>query len=261
MMLHKTFEKLLLIYLVSSLVLFTNIVNASDKSWPKEKTAISLSYDDALDSQLENALPTLNKYGFKASFYVLPSSDAFQTRLEEWRAIADNGHELGNHTIYHSCRGSLPNREWVTANRDLDTQSAESIVEEVRLANVLLQALDGKTQRTFTIPCGDQLAGGSNYVELIKDDFIAIKGQGVDSGFASLHVPVNQSGADLIKLVQEQTGKVRLINILFHGIGGDHLSVSSKAHDELLTFLFENQDIYWVDTYQAIMTSHLKQAD
>jgi len=241
------------------LCLLNTRVNASDSiAWPKGKTAISLSYDDSLHSQLDHAVPALGRYGFLASFYVLPTSDAFQTRLEEWRMLSMKGHELGNHTLLHSCSGSLPNRDWVESDRDLDTQSAKSVVNEVRLANVLLQALDGKTQRTFTIPCGDLLAGETNYVELIRDDFLAIKGQGVNSGFSSLHVAINQSGADLINLVKEQTSKTQLINILFHGVGADHLSVSTKAHDQLLKFLSENQDIYWVDTYQNIMSTQVK---
>lgn len=247
---------------MSGLCLLTAHVNASDNSnWPKGKTAISLSYDDSLHSQLDNAVPALDKYGFYASFYISPMSEAFQERLEEWRMLSVQGHELGNHTLLHSCSGSLPNRDWVESDRDLDTQSAKSVVNEVRLANVLLQALDGETQRTFTIPCGDLLAGGTNYVELIKDDFLAIKGQGVSSGFSSLHVAINQSGEDLVKLVKEQTGKTSLINILFHGIGGDHLSVTVQAHDQLLKFLSENQDIYWVDTYQNIMKTQVQTND
>ena len=253
-MLSKKINQNSLKLITIALLLFSLFTQAANESqWPAKKTAVSLSYDDALHSQLDNALPTLNKYNFRASFYVVPTSEAFQQRLEEWRMLAKDGHELGNHTLLHSCRGSLPGREWVASDRDLDKQQATTVANEVKLASTLLQALDGNTQRTFTIPCGDRLANGEDYVNLIKNDFLAIKGQGVSTGFASLYVVSDLSGEELIKLVQKQTGKTPLINILFHGIGADHLSVSTEAHNELLKFLAENQETYWVDTYLNIM--------
>ena len=44
-----------------------------------------------------------------------------------------------------------------------------------------------------------------------------------------------------------------MVNFTFHGIGGDHLSVSKEAHDELLKYLAENRGIYWTDTFINIM--------
>ena len=224
-------------------------------NWPKGKIAVSLSYDDSLSTHLDNVLPALNEHQFRASFYVVPASAVFQERLYEWRALAERGHELGNHTLKHSCRGSLANRDWVETDFDLDRQSVTQLVTEVRIANTLLQALDGKTQRTFTIPCGDVIAGGENYVELIAKDFVAIKGMELPSGFSVTHVPENLSGEQLIGLVKNNNGRAKLINIIFHGIGGDHLSVSSEAHASLLTFLANNQDKYWVDNYLNIMNA------
>ena len=89
--------------------------------WPNgTQAAVSLSYDDALNSQLDQALPALTKYGFKATFYLTLNSEAYQTRQQEWQALAKAGHELGNHSIHHACRASLENREWVTKEQDLD---------------------------------------------------------------------------------------------------------------------------------------------
>ena len=51
--------------------------------WPEgRKIAVSLSYDDALNSQLDKALPALDKHKFKASFYVLANSDVMNTRMQ-----------------------------------------------------------------------------------------------------------------------------------------------------------------------------------
>ena len=113
------------------------------------KIAVSLSYDDALVSQLDNAVPALNEYNFKASFYIMPNSANVQSRMADWQALASQGHELGNHSLFHPCSASKANREWVNEEQNLDNYTAARAIREVLTANVFLQALDGKTQRTF----------------------------------------------------------------------------------------------------------------
>ncbi|MFY0627436.1 MAG: polysaccharide deacetylase family protein [Reichenbachiella sp.] len=225
-----------------------------DLVWPDgQKIAVSLSYDDALGSQLDNAIPDLDRFGFKASFYLLPNSPTFKDRMTEWRSAAKNGHELGNHSIYHPCRTSLPNREWVAPHHDLDKYSVSQMVEEVTTANAFLTAIDGRNERTYTPPCGDLSAGGQDYITKVQDLFVAIKGQDIASGFSVLWIPNEMSGTDLIELIKNVPDDTSLINIIFHGIGGDYLSVSSEAHSEMLKFLVNNKEFYYVDSYINIM--------
>lgn len=68
-------------------------------SWPEGiRAAVNLAYDDALNSQLDNAVPALDRYGFKGSFYLVMASAPLQTRMEEWREIARNGHTERTYT-------------------------------------------------------------------------------------------------------------------------------------------------------------------
>ena len=225
--------------------------------WPGEiRTAVSLSYDDALDSQLDHAAPTLEEFDIRASFYLTLSAAAVRDRLDEWRDLAEVGHELGNHTIYHACSGSLPDRDWVIPLNDLDNRSLEEIRLEVITANAFLRAIDGETERTFTPPCDDLIVEGESYLPLVAEHFVAIKGQnnGMAADLTPLYIPAGESGRELIDYVKNNTKDGMLLNILFHGVGGDHLSVSAKAHEELLQFLAENRETYWTDTYINIMT-------
>ncbi|MCX6050158.1 MAG: polysaccharide deacetylase family protein [Chloroflexi bacterium] len=64
--------------------------------------AISLSFDDGVESQLKLAIPMLDKYGLQATFYVNPR-DNYKEQLIPWRTAAQSGHEIGNHTINHPC--------------------------------------------------------------------------------------------------------------------------------------------------------------
>ena len=228
-------------------------------NWPNEtKAAVSLSYDDALNSQLDNAIPTLDKYDFKGSFYLILSSPVVKHRLSEWREIAANGHELGNHTINHACSGSLPGREWVPEHNDLDSKKFEEIINEVETANSFLKAIDGENIRTFTVPCTDQLVENKNYVLALHNKFVGIKSHvgdipnsinKLDIKNTPVWAPSNQTGQELISFVKKAAEKGTMANFTFHGIGGDHLSVSKTAHQELLAYLAKNRDIYWVDTF------------
>lgn len=223
--------------------------------WPGgQKLAVSLSYDDGLDSQLDNALPSLENLKLKASFYILPNAPSLYKRTEEWREVAGKGHELGNHSMYHPCRRSLPDREWVPLHQDLDNYSLEQMLEELTTANTFLKALDGRTERTFTPPCGDLMPGiDKEYLRELQELFIAYKGQGVQSGFSVVWVPTDFNGDELIAYVKSVPKEASLLNIIFHGVGGDYLSVSSEAHTELLNFLADNSNDYHVDSYINIM--------
>ncbi len=243
--------------LVLLLIVFITInaahVSQAQEPWPNNKQiAISLSYDDALHSQLDNALPALNQRGLKASFYVSPLSDAFSTRVDEWKEVAVQGHELGNHTLVHACKKSLANRDWVPKHNDLDIRYVQEMVEEVTLANTLLYAMDAQTIRTFTAPCNDKLTKNGNYIEAVKDQFIGIKGS-EDPNFARLIAPNNISAQQIIAYIEKQPKNIKLINVLFHGIGGDHLAITTAEHNKLLDYLQANKDKYWVDTYRNIM--------
>lgn len=236
-------------------------------AWPQgQQAAVSLAYDDALDSQLDHAVPALDRHGLKASFYLTLSSPVLARRLPEWRALAATGHELGNHTLFHQCRRSLPDREWVTPERDLDRTSATQMLEQVRVGNAMLQAIDGRTERTFTLPCGDRLASGVDYLPLLRGEFAAMKAgeggvvpdmQALDVHAVGVTAPSEVTGAQLIALVEQARARGTMVNFTFHGVGGDYLSVSTQAHEELLAYLAAHREQVWTDTFLQIMT-HVK---
>ena len=225
-------------------------------TWPDgQKMAISLSYDDALDSQLDNAIPALNRHGLAASFYLTLASPTVRRRLTEWRTVARQGHELGNHTIFHPCSAALPDREWVPSYYNIDNYVIDEIVDEINVANSFLHAIDGRSERTLTPPCGDTLVSGEDYLPAVRKLFVAIKGfESEDKTFANWWGPVGVDGSELIDRINAEAAKgTKLFNIIFHGIGGDYLTVSSEAHDQLLKFLAENKETYWIDSYINIM--------
>jgi hypothetical protein len=75
--------------------------------WPNgAKAAVCLTYDDALDGHLDVAIPQLDAAGLKGTFFCTGNSPTLYSRMEEWRKAASNGHELGNHTLFHPYHGA-----------------------------------------------------------------------------------------------------------------------------------------------------------
>ena len=233
-------------------------------AWPDgQRAAVSLAYDDALDSQLDVAMPALDAHGLKGSFYLTLGGETVRTRMDDWRAAARNGHELGNHSLFHQCAASRPDRGWVAPQHDLDMTSAAQMQEQVRLASTMLQAIDGATTRTYTVPCGDRRARDGDYVDGLADDFVAIKvmGEGVvpdmrtlDPHAVPVTAPAGIDGDALIALVEDAARRGTMVNLTFHGIGAEHLSISAQAHAQLLAHLAAHPERYWTASFRDIMT-------
>jgi hypothetical protein len=123
--------------------------------------AVSLTYDDGLDSQLDHAVPDLDAAALCGTFFI-PSrrakDNSFLTRTAEWRAVAERGHEIGNHTQHHPCGGERP---WLRANFRLEAYSTARIESELVAASHDLDDALGESTvgRSFAYPCGEDWVG------------------------------------------------------------------------------------------------------
>jgi sialate O-acetylesterase len=85
--------------------------------------AVSLTYDDALAVHLDTAMPQLESFGLRGTFYIptrASMADAWRERPADWRAAAERGHEIANHTQYHPCSIT---HDWVKPNFSLESYS------------------------------------------------------------------------------------------------------------------------------------------
>lgn len=70
--------------------------------WPAgHRGAVSLTYDDGLDGQLDIAVPQLDARGLRGTFFVTETN--IRARLRDWIAVGRHGHEIANHTVSHPC--------------------------------------------------------------------------------------------------------------------------------------------------------------
>lgn len=137
--------------------------------WPDgARAAVSLTYDDGLDSQLDNALPALDADGLRATFFLTGYN--IQWRLKDWSAVAAAGHEVADHTMNHPCA--------------LEHYSADRFQrEEIAPTEQLLTSEAGHDRpHIFAYPCGYiGLGAGSprerheRYLDLLKTTFTAAR--------------------------------------------------------------------------------------
>jgi peptidoglycan/xylan/chitin deacetylase (PgdA/CDA1 family) len=227
----------------------------ANKAWQGKKCAVVLTYDDALNVHLDNAIPVLDSLSFKATFYLSGAFDGCKKRLKDWRKAAETGHELGNHTLFHPCDGSKSGRSWLTAERDLSKYSVQRMTDEIKATNILLEAIDGKTQRTFAYTCGDMEINGNNFMDSLRNDFVAARAvrhemhtlNDVDLYNVDCYMINGETGAQMIDLVKKAMDSSKLLVFLFHGVGGEHgINVDLQAHRELLYFLKNNEKDVWI---------------
>lgn len=237
------------------------------QTWKNGKTSVvCLTYDDAMDSQLDHAIPQLDKYDMKGTFYLKGSSPALYHRMDGWRTASANGHELGNHTLFHPCSGKrFPNRERA---RDIDFYTIDQFLMEVSTANTLLKSIDGKNRHTFAYTCGDKIVEGENMGDYLPKLVVAARGGAPEfpaKGQLDLfHLPTfsctGKSGDKMIDLVKQAQEKNGLLILVFHGVGGGHLKVEAEEHAKLLRYLKENEKDIWVTTVLEV-ADYLREDD
>lgn len=231
--------------------------------WPgNKKAAIVLTYDDALPSQLNIAIPQLDSFQFKGTFFL--TGNLTEKDIVRWRNAAHDGHELGNHTLYHPCRSSAIA---AAPHYQAENYNAGIILREIAMLNNFLFAIDNNSTRTYAYPCTETSVGGKDYTDTLKysalikyarsggdsnsivTDFIHLNKFVVPSwGFAN-----NPDARQLISFAKKAQQAGGMGVFMFHGVGGDYLNVSADAHKKLLQYLQDQQKEIWVATFREVM--------
>src|SRR5258705_6846917 len=246
--------KSIFIGLLISIIFLDRASAQANRPWNGKKCAVVLTYDDAINEHLDIAIPVLDSLGLRATFYITAFSASMQTRLNDWKKLSAKGHELGNHTLYHPCIGG-PERTWLRPEYDMRNYTVQRMIDETRMTNLFLRALDGKTKRTFAFTCGDMKIGDSSFINAMKNDFIAARAvrnqmhkiNEVDLYNVDCYMVNGETGTQMIEWAKKAMETSSLLVILFHGVGGGNsLNVELPAHREFLKFLKKNNKDIWI---------------
>lgn len=148
---------------------------ASSVAWPKgARMALSLSFDDGRASQVDVGLDVFARHDARVTLFVVPS--AVEARLDGWKRAVAAGHEIGNHSLTHSCSGNFS----FARAKALEDLTVERMRAELVEANARIAALLGTTPRTFAYPCGQKFVGRGrdtrSYVPIVAELFLAGRG-------------------------------------------------------------------------------------
>jgi peptidoglycan/xylan/chitin deacetylase (PgdA/CDA1 family) len=222
--------------------------------------AVSLTYDDAIATDLDVAGPALARYSLHATFFLTGTSPELAKRTDAWRALGQAGQELASHTMHHPCDRSY---DFVKKGYALEDYDLDRMRHELDESVAFLRTLGAdRGPYTFAYPCGTTWIGEehTSYTPLAERLFLASRGVG--SAIANPRtdplgnvpaIPGNgKTGAALIGLVRETVDRSGWLVLLFHGVGGDYLMVDAEAHDTLLAYLAANRQTIWTDTFGAV---------
>jgi len=219
--------------------------------------ALSLTFDDGMQSQLEVGIPLLNRYGVRATFYVNPQED-YPAQLAGWRDAFLAGHEIGNHTVRHPCS---QNFDWIsdTGRASLEGMSWEEMGAEIDEAGRRIAAVIPEQGRvSFAYPCYQPFigrgAGRRSYVPLVLTHCVAGRGRGerandpryCDLGYLWSWPCERMDGPHLIGLAEQVAAQGRWGIMTFHGIHQGHLAVAEGDLEELCAYLARNRSRIWV---------------
>ncbi len=222
--------------------------------------AISLTFDDARLSQVDTAIPLLNKLGVKATFYISPTRAA--KRLEGWKQAAMAGHEIGNHSMTHSCTANYR----FSREKALEDYTLARMGEDLDRATDEIHRMLGVKPVSFAYPCGQKFIGrgaqARSYVPLVAKRFLSGRGYLDESAndpevcdLAKL-MGMGMDGLSLKAIRQLQSTAAtegRWLILVGHEVGEPaHQTTGAATLDALCREWHAPGSGVWLDTVRAI---------
>ncbi|MFT5886905.1 MAG: peptidoglycan/xylan/chitin deacetylase (PgdA/CDA1 family) [Arcticibacterium sp.] len=232
----------------------TLFAQENDFSWPAGKEmGLSLSWDDARPSQVTIGTEILNKYGIKATFYVLPGP--VYDELGGWKRAVESGHEIGNHSYNHPCTGNFL---WARKNA-LEEYTVPKMEMELEVSNEKIFQMLGVTPTQFAYPCGQTFINRGeetqSYVPLIAKQFTSgrtwLDEVANDPGYCDLAqlTGVEMDGKsfkDLLAIIDSSRENGLWLVLAGHEINkGGIQTTKTKTLEKLLKYLNKTEAI-WV---------------
>lgn len=230
---------------------------ANDNYWPDGRLgAVSLTFDDGDRTHIERAIPLMDTHGLRGTFYLCPRGDDYRERFAQWSPAHENGHEIGNHSMSHTCSRNFSNTPGAPG---LETMTLDEIETDLVQAEQRLQEMFPRKSRSFCYPCymthvGEGLHRQS-YVPVVAKHFVAGCAGG-EYGFAN-H-PINadlacvsrqpcerMAGPELVGFAERAARQGRWMIYAFHSIECGRLGTAMYEFQELVEHLGQNTERIW----------------
>ena len=236
--------------------------------WPDgRRGAVSLTFDDARESQVDVGIPLLDSLGVKATFYVLP--EGARKRLDGWRAAARSGHEIGNHTSTHPCTGNFA----FSRGNALEDYTLRRVGRDAEEASLFAAREIGVRPVSFAYPCGQTFVGRGakvrSYVPVVARSFrtgrLYLGEDANDPAFCDFAqlLAVGFDGLSFEEVrpfLEKAAAEGRWLILAGHEIGGTGAQTTrSDTLAAVCRYAKDPANGLWVDTVEAV-AAHVRSA-
>jgi peptidoglycan/xylan/chitin deacetylase (PgdA/CDA1 family) len=236
--------------------------------WPDgTRAALSLTFDDARESQVDVGAPLLDAQGVRVTFYVQP--DGVKKRLAGWKAALAAGHEIGNHSTSHPCTGNFA----FSRRNALEDYTLDRIERDLAEASLFVARELGREPIGFAYPCGQTFVGRGegvrSYVPVVARLFrtgrLYMGEDSNDPAFCDLAqlLAVSLDGLafeDVRPLLDKAVAEGRWLILAGHEIGeGGFQTTRTATLAALCRHAKDPANGLWVDTVEAVSAHVLRQ--
>jgi len=195
---------------------------------------VSLTYDGALLCHLETALPHLDAYGLKGTFFAEPA--LLLDHLPEWVQAAAAGHEIANGALHGATLpdGSLPG--WTPGMVADDLKEAKLLIEEL---------FPAQARHSFGFPWGRPLSDGVDVSSAARGLYPVVRSgepginrfSELDPGYLRCVRCDGLSAAEMIEFAQTAAEPGVWVVLAFEGVGEGERAIDAEAHRRLCEHL------------------------
>lgn len=229
--------------------------------WPDGvQGAVSLTFDDALVTQLDNAIPVLEDNGFRGTFYVNPGRrPTWKRDLPRWQQASQAGHEIGNHTADHPCSCNFGFRK---DGYCLENLTLDDLARTIDDATAFLDDAfpEQNARRSFAYPCYQSYVGSGvnrqSYVPLVARRFPVARGWGerandprvIDLAYTWSFAVQGHTARQMVDYIESALETGWWAIVCMHGVGGQHISITDGDFRGMVDHLACNRDRIWTGT-------------
>lgn len=230
-------------------VLGLNIAHSQEiATWAGFRSAVAtFTFDDNLSNQLTIAVPIFDKYGYKASFYIV---NGWNPNYDKYRALVEQGYEVGSHSDTHTSQ--MPDSEIASSKKTIDSRIPNQTCNTITYPNCNVPSESQVSQNYIGGRiCSGQIDGKTpqNYNR-------------ISSIICGNTGSVNSAEAFQQKM-REAIGKNGWVTFLIHEVdqGSGYSPTNSSAIDGALGWAKQNDEKIWVTTFRnAILYSKERDA-
>lgn len=200
--------------------------------WPGgAKAAICLTFDDNLLSQLNFAIPKMEKYGYRGTFFIVAQWIDDQAKwdgcAERWKKIYGMGHEIGCHSYSHNYLSRI---------------DSPTLSKQTSYAKEVIERWIGKDNcQLFRFPWGNSNEKSRNAVAKV------FPLNAVDlHKYAKVYFTGATSPKAIIKKFDQAIADSGIAITVHHGVGKDFVRITEDGFDEVLEYLAKKGKDAWI---------------